>query len=92
MRTPRVRFTVRGLMIAVAIAGILFAAQMLMHRRMVCLRLCDEHFASVTRVDCLDEPEPAAEWTDYHRRLGWKYYRASSRPWLPFAPNPPEPK
>jgi hypothetical protein len=95
MKLPRLRFTVRGLMIAVAVAAIsILMADSLR-------RLSNEYSEKADRY------RVEAHWVlqgypgnapDQIRRhdqlllLATKYDRAARHPWLPVAPNPPEPE
>jgi hypothetical protein len=95
MRSPRVRFTVRGLMVAVAAAAILIGAET-MRRRSERFRGMAERFGLLERACRLfywgpDTPvdNPKAF---YYADLRRKYERAARRPWLPVAPDPPEPE
>lgn len=85
MRLPRFRFTVRGLMIAVAT----FAAALgvLAERRAGFLRIAQGHGAArrplIPMCNILD--------TWWHGEMEQKYERAARSPWLPVAPDPPSP-
>jgi hypothetical protein len=90
MRLPRVRFTVRRLMVAVAVVGFALASLTLSANYS---RRAD-YFASL-------QPEWVswqsgshsfrAKW-DYWVEMEHKYRRAARYPWLPVAPDPPEPE
>src|SRR3954464_961716 len=100
MRMPRVRFTVRGMMAAVAIVGALSGCLIERHTRF--RRMAAQHANQKSR------PWPShtlggdAEVDRYmlrmigkyrwHDRLEPKYERAARYPWLPVAPDPPEPE
>jgi hypothetical protein len=90
MRLPRVRFTVRRMMVAVALIASVLGLLVWMDRRArefrdrrdyhrTCWSAIDEGFDV--------EPAPAA----YHRTMAEKYRRAAERSWLPIEPDPPEP-
>ena len=96
MRLPRFRFTVRRMMIAVAIVGVTIGV--LAVRRSAFLRRAD-HYHRVSRsYIALQLPTPPGEFPDasYWRQIIWagkmraKYERAARYPWLPVAPDPPE--
>jgi hypothetical protein len=91
MRLPRVQFTIRRLMIAVAVVGVAVSIPAALRRRSETFaRISEAHFRSA---DALNPPRkhrrvPLAEW---HIQLGWKYRAAASRPWLPVQSDPPKP-
>ena len=106
MRLPRfrLRFTVRRLMVAVAIVGILLGAWIGLERRRVWLQgLLERHqdraqlcelYKFIGKLD----RKPAA-WIarhqarfEHHLAMMRKYERAARHPWLPLAPDPPEPE
>jgi hypothetical protein len=106
MRLPRVQFTIRWVMLAVAgAATILGAAVELQRRHDRFLRLAEHHEAS-SRItwacgkrSCSatnDLGEDVRGWSsariEWHSLLGEKYRRAASRPWAPVEPDRPEPK
>jgi len=135
MPVPRVRFTVRRLMIAVAIVALILGAE-LTRRRSAQFRLLARSYASAAEFDGLileggtttfrledgqirevhgsssiriptDEgglvesaidPTPGYDEdrlrrrAEYHDFLRRKYDRAARYPWLPVAPDPPEPE
>ena len=97
MKLPRVRFTVRRMMIAVMITAVLIWAERL--RRLS--KGYEERAESLGwEVFGASEysphgPEDAAHQralVNHYRMLEDKYNRASKRPWLPVEPDPPEPK
>jgi len=94
---PRLRFTVRRMMIAVAIVAALLG--WLGERRARFLRL-SAHYGRLAKsyLDLQPDPQPG----EYPDATGWrqiiwswglrsKYERAARYPWLPIAPDPPEP-
>jgi hypothetical protein len=90
MRVPRIRFTVRRMMVAVAIMAVLLGLFGWMDRRAGLFReRRDFHRVHWSAIDEGFEVEapPAA----YHRAMAEKYRIAAERPWLPVAPDPPEP-
>jgi hypothetical protein len=105
MRLPRVQFTIRWVMLAVASAAtILGAAVELQRRHDRFLRLAEHHEASSSITFSCGKRcsitnglgEDVRRWSNarigWHRRLGEKYRRAASSHWLPAEPDPPEPR
>jgi hypothetical protein len=92
MRLPRPRFTIRRMMVAVAIIAVLLARTVIEQRKEKYFNISMRHFDKVVQVETGYMPEPAIGWVKYHRQLGDKYYAAHNRPWLPVGPDPPEPK
>jgi hypothetical protein len=106
MPLPRARFTIRWMLLAVAGAGIVLGASVELRRRHDrFLRLAKHHEASsrITWVRGIhtysatnDLGEDVMRWSsakiEWHRRLGERYRRAASSPWLPVEPDPPEPE
>jgi hypothetical protein len=95
MRLPRLRFTVRRMMVAVAVVGILLGTMTV--RRGHSLRLATYHQGQVKRLyDQYGEAENffgrASGGILWHSELQWKYERAARYPWLPVEPDPPEPE
>jgi hypothetical protein len=105
MRLPRVRFTVRRMMVAVAVVGLLAGLGVEGERRRERFREeAIHHF--VIRSDgerarrlwaqlptVFHERVAAIDaWLSYHERMEEKYDRAASFPWLPVAADPPEPR
>src|SRR5436309_7016540 len=112
MPLPRVQFTVRRMMVAAAIAGIVMGLAKWMERR-------SAHFADLSRSHCerivgilsgpIDQygehPEGLVAFDlelnpvrgvqgrrdIWHFAMAQKYREAARRPWLPVAPDPPEP-
>ncbi len=106
MRLPRVRFTVRRMMVAVAIVALLLA-WMQMQKRMVELRKSYEFQSALHGGEEVVEREgglfirfrggrrevkPNARRAAYHAAMRRKYERAARYPWLPVAPDPPMPE
>jgi hypothetical protein len=93
MRLPRM--TTRRWMIAVAGVGIVLGASVELQRRHDrFLHLAKHHeMQSFKLTD--DTGLDARMWSDakfeWHRRLGEKYRRAATSPWLPVEPDPPAP-
>ena len=94
---PRFRFTVRRMMVAVAIVGVMLAAYPLyrrIHRRSVAFGEMSEIEGVLAKLHQRGGPHggPASpELADYHRNLQRKYAHAARYPWLPVAPDPPKP-
>jgi hypothetical protein len=81
MPLPRARFTVRRMMVAVAVSGVasVWWAKQGERRRAEFLDASANHaLFSVGR-------------GDYHDRMSAKYERAADFPWLPVWPDPPHP-
>jgi hypothetical protein len=105
---PRFRFTIRRMMIAVAIVGLTLGLAGLWRRSKDLRRLAEEHDnleQSILPVviDAASTPsDPRLPQgasirsllcqAEYHRKLSRKYWRASARPWLAVEADPPEPK
>src|SRR5262245_15623754 len=103
---PRPRFTVPCLMLAVAVAGVILG--MLAERRARFRGLADSHtyYAGIRRAASrkhtkMTRDNFAAEsartkkalaWSKWHEIQSAKYDRAARYPWLPIAPDPPEPE
>ena len=94
MRPPR--FRLRSLLIAVAVVAIGMGA-LALWRRSVSLKRQAMHHALrgiVLEAEAGSGPD-AARWhrrADWHYQMSRKYLAASSRPWLPVEPDPPEPR
>jgi hypothetical protein len=92
MRIPRPRFTVRWLMIATAIIGV--GLGLPLERRAASLRReAARHSGDSTLVSLEEMYNPTTDASrDHHRAMAEKYYHAARYPWLPVAPDPPEPR
>jgi hypothetical protein len=92
MRSPHVRITVRRMMVAVAITGVGLGWQL--DRRSASLRREAARHAGDSSLVSLEEIcNPATEAGKvYHRAMAEKYRHAARYPWLPVAPDPPEPE
>lgn len=104
MKLPRVRFTVRRMMVAVAVCAAMGGAEAT-RRRWVRLareyefrakvnkRLAPSYYrlASTPGADT-DAAEGWRRAGDHYRALQEKYERAARYPFLPVAPDPPRPK
>ena len=106
MKLPRVRFTIRRLMAAVAVLALVLAvADQLRRRRESFQRSADVYrrktgdafmAAQITRSGNLfvwdRRTSPAHEaLADHYDALRVKYERAAAHPWRPVTPDPPEP-
>jgi hypothetical protein len=99
MRIPRVRFTVRRMMVAVAIMGVALG---LYKRREKLLALADYHekgekcagLGTGGGISWINQhgEEVTETKSDWHSQLAEKYHRAASRPWLPVEADSPEPE
>jgi hypothetical protein len=86
MCLPRPRFTVRTLMIAVAIVAVAAAIAVGLRRRSQrFMRLAYDH-------EDMSYTRPGDPVASYHDRLSWKYQQAARYPWLSVPPDPPEPE
>jgi hypothetical protein len=97
MRVPRVRFTVRRMMVAVAMLAALLAIGAGLQRRQARFeRLFSYHrgLAGPMIIHSFDPGSPTSKTASgrWHWDLSMKYADAARRPWLPVAPDPPEPK
>jgi hypothetical protein len=108
MRVPRLRFTLRRMMIAVALVALLFgAAAGLWRRHLSFKRQADEYakrmnteFARGYRVAIARWPSDGElkmkdehyRLKDYYKQLKLKYERAAARPWLPVESDRPPPE
>ena len=96
MRMPRVWFTVRGMMLAVAVVGLgLWIAE----RHIRFIRLRDFYADQQMRQIIMTPPAPPGvrsmhldEKSRWCHELSVNYADAASYPWLPVAPDPPEPE
>lgn len=101
------RFTVRGLMIAGAVAGVVMAARELSGRRAGYLMRAGEHSSQAWHLreaarntawyghgltDLRHYRERSERAATWHDSLRSKYERAARSPWLPVGPDPPEPE
>jgi hypothetical protein len=99
MKPPRVRFTIRRIMVAVAVVGIILAAWRLSadrraradhhrHRRASSFTIADGGIVSRDDQGMIVSPEMSL----WHAEMTLKYPRAACYPWLPVRPDPPEPE
>jgi hypothetical protein len=100
MKLPR--FTVRWLMVAVAIVGIVLGPLVYLGRRSsrfrqiswVHERAMTDGAIEAARLKRRGDPRSKLAYAraDYHQALWLKYFRAARHPWLPIEPDPPEPE
>ena len=96
MRLPRFRFTIRRMMVLVAVVAIIVA---------LTLRMAARHHMMIIHIQSWGENRgfshnpnlaPAEQAralrrVKHHWELIGKYQRAARYPWLPIEPDPPEP-
>ena len=92
MPFPRVRLTVRRMMVAVAIVGV--GLGLLLQRRAVNLRLeAARHAGDGSLVSLEEVYNPTTDaGMDHHQAMAEKYRQAALHPWLPVASDPPDPE
>jgi hypothetical protein len=99
MRRPRVKFTVRGLMIAVAVTAIVLGGCLGFPRNRA-QREWLAGFHQARAQSLMKNAEPGtSEIKDpairaklrWHEAMAEKYRWATHYPWLPVGPDPPEP-
>jgi hypothetical protein len=92
MRIPRPRFTVRWLMLATATIAV--GIGLPLERRAASLRQeAARHSGDSALVSIEEMYNPTTEASRvHHRAMAEKYYHAARYPWLPVAPDPPEPR
>ena len=95
MRLPRVRFTVRRMMIAVAVVAL--AIGMVARSRQMS-KIADRHAAQILEHSQM-MPLPNGAFAalldnrgEWHQAMVAKYRRVARFPWLPVEPDPPEPE
>jgi hypothetical protein len=88
MRLPRPQFTVRRLMVAVAV--VLGLSRWLWNRSVAFRSIADAQNAK--RMGGIPMHTENLPRLLYHIEIGNKYDRAARNPWLPVGPDPPEPK
>lgn len=93
MRVPRVRFTVRVLMLAVAIASMVLGV--LVERKQRFLQIASDHRDQARLWFALFEGSGGSGGLSYeaakfgwHMRMQSKYEDAARSPWLPIKPDP----
>ena len=88
---PRVRFTIRRMLVAIAVVAVYLGWSRWMERRSERFRaLWIEHINKVGEISS-PKPSPREVQGYYHLKMGEKYKSAMNRPWLPVEPDPPEP-
>ena len=105
MKLPRVRLTIRRLMIAVAIVAMLAGIAIEISRRRARFHELAVHYRRMERNTfhrgyyisaTLEEfEEYSRRWPrlkPYYTEMTGKYELAERRPWMPVAPDPPEPE
>ena len=103
MPLPRVRFTVRRLMVAVAIAGLIWGSGLFILRRSERFRWLERHHDMRTSHHIITTPYYTALWNGvgervspgkarWHVEMARKYDFAARFPFLPVPPDPPEPE
>src|SRR5262249_55578805 len=107
MRLPRVRFTLRSMMVAMAVlAAVLWVAERkLRFRRLAeyhslrseadiicCVMLVTDDGKQTSLVESATGTPTTLTRRDWHRVLRKKYERAARSPWLSVAPDPPRPE
>ncbi len=92
----RPRFTLRGLMVAVAIFGLMFGFGMWMSRRSAEFHKKAKIHMRMIPIYTLPRigrwKPPGYDRIEWARVMARKYRYAARYPWLPVAPDPPEPK
>ena len=96
MGLPRVRFTVRRMMVAVAAVALMSYGVVLWRRASEYRGRADSYGIRVIMVDSGLSPDDLERknrrLNEYYESMQRKYDRAARYPWLPVAPDPPEPE
>lgn len=107
MSPPLPRFTLRRLMVAVALAAVLLGVGRFFFQAVMYARTSYRHHAlEITARDRWErerlitskapnspaQPSLARETADYHATLKEKYRRAARNPWVPIAADPTPPE
>jgi hypothetical protein len=93
MALPRVRFTVRRMMVAVAVVACIFWASLLIiERRGRFLIIVGSHRMPDARFLRHRDADYVLRLARWHDEMQAKYEFAAAHPWLPVAPDPPEPE
>lgn len=90
MRRPLARFTVRRLMVAVAIIAVATYTGMVVWRIETYAMRADAHARHLNLGHSFKYD--STDLIQWHERMRLKYGNAARNPWLPVAPDPPEPK
>lgn len=101
---PRVRFTVRRMMVAVAVAALTLGVIVgLQNRHQRFRRIAEDHRSRMIAWEEVGRSEATRKRFDlsgqqvslaahhWHLQMAENYEHAARRPWLPVAPDPPEP-
>jgi hypothetical protein len=99
MRLPRVQFTLRHMMVALAVVALIcWAGRLLLLSAIYHARAREFSIALMTetpiwmgpkeRLRVYPAPSPRVRWA---REMGHKYERAARCPWLPVEPDSPPP-
>lgn len=86
MQLPRPHFSVRRMMVVVAIAGVVIGMLMRAARFQ---QVSDYHRS---RIILISPPDPRVDMTLYHVEMANKYSYAAGHPWLPITSDPPKPQ
>jgi hypothetical protein len=92
VQLPRPRFTVRRMLIAVAVAGLVFS---LGREELRLHRMRTYHARAIKRMHIMMSliAEPGKEQiAEFHESMALKCQTATVNPWLPVPVDPPEPK
>src|SRR4051794_13648664 len=100
MKPPRPRITVRRLMVAVAAVGVVFGIVIqLFQRSLRFRRIADHHWAAFVGRDVSAEANRSHYFRGsmtmgamWHGQMALKYDYAARYPWLPVAPDSPNPE
>jgi hypothetical protein len=102
MKLPRVRVTVRRLMIAVAVVGIVLGPLVYLGQRSrrfgqisrVHVRAMSDGAIEAAKLKRRGDPRAKLAYAraDYHQAMWLKYFHAARYPWLPVEPDPPVPE
>lgn len=90
MPLPRPRFTVRRMMVAVPIAGVVTYTGMVVWRIETCAMRADAHARHLN--SAYSFKYDSTDLIQWHERMRLKYENAARNPWFPVALDPPEPK
>jgi hypothetical protein len=88
-KIPIPRFTVRRLMVVVAILGFVLGSSRWMRQRSMAYRKIAEYHSDMMIPFSLSER--SSRNRAYHGAMVEKYLRAAGRPWFPVEPDPPNP-
>ena len=99
MRVPRVQFTVRRMMIGVAVVALLTGTTRAGWRWYYCTQWAGAHarlkaigFPTCGMIERTpDDERYGRRLSDYHAGLEAKYLRSAWCPWEPIPPDPPRP-